>query len=653
MVKICYYFVNYIGFNMDNSITNDDLNNLENRLAVFNEYIYQNKANLINEYHSLLDEEFVSLENGIQLKTNWLTQNHPILEESLYKLQYSLQEKNVNFFSELMSTLTREILENDKTINFDLTIARSLPALRINAKTNENQSEDITSGALRNIISTGLRVLALWRLTTSDKRTSHRKFIVLDEPDASIANANVQKYAELLNQLSKFFKIQFVLITHKNSEIYSKFGRIYHFEKIDDSYINSNMVSDVEPYEDTDLNNYIKTLHLKNFKSSKDTIIELHPNLTVIIGKSDIGKSVIVESFDAIINNNSSDSLIRHYENKASISLDILDGGNLYNLLWERVSKTNTDFPQKVKYKLSKIIDENKPLEVLNEEFNSSKVPDFAIDILKMKKIDNIDVHISIQHVTDFLLSKSVTDQERAKILSLGKESSYVAKMMKLLKTKASDSKSEMNYEQKKYNKIKEIFDDKVIFKINENNENFKKIKQISVNELNFHNLILIDNEIKKMDYLEEIKQINPLKLIDKTNNLYDLDYLDLLGKKLNVLNFVSGIRQINEISKTNNKNVVKDLTEIDEYINILEFQNNNVNLKELNYINVNFKINPLDELENLGKKLKNQSIHYDLLISKLDELTKEKKLNDLEIVKLEEEVKVCPLCGNDLLHKH
>ena len=54
-----------------------------------------------------------------------------------------------------------------------------------------------------------------------------------------------------------------------------------------------------------------------------------------------------------------------------------------------------------------------------------------------------------------------------------------------------------------------------------------------------------------------------------------------------------------------------------------------NVNLKELNYINVNFKINPLDELENLGKKLKNQSIHYDLLISKLDELTKEKKLND------------------------
>ena len=116
IVKICYYFVNYIGFNMDNSITNDDLNNLENRLAVFNEYIYQNKANLINEYHSLLDEEFVSLENGIQLKTNWLTQNHPILEESLYKLQYSLQEKNVNFFSELMSTLTREILENDKTI---------------------------------------------------------------------------------------------------------------------------------------------------------------------------------------------------------------------------------------------------------------------------------------------------------------------------------------------------------------------------------------------------------------------------------------------------------------------------------------------------------------------------------------------------------
>lgn len=262
--------------------------------------------------------------------------------------------------------------------------------------------------------------------------------------------------------------------------------------------------------------------------------------------------------------------------------------------------------------------------------------------------------------------------------------------MMKLLKTKASDSKSEMNYEQKKYNKIKEVFDDKVIFKINENNENFKlffnshesfnkskndllnvdnkfenlnrlefiyknfkKIKQISVNELNFHDLSLIDNKIKKMDYLEEIKQINLLKLIDKTNNLYDLDYLDLLGKKLNVLNFVSSIKQINEISKTNNKNVVKDLTEIDEYINILEFQNNNVNLKELNYINVNFKINLLDELESLGKKLKNQSTNYDLLILKLDGLKKEKELNDLEIVKLEEEVKVCPLCGNDLLHKH
>ena len=72
-----------------------------------------------------------------------------------------------------------------------------------------------------------------------------------------------------------------------------------------------------------------------------------------------------------------------------------------------------------------------------------------AVNSLKMKKLDGVDIHLGLQDDMNFLFNPKISDQERAKILSLGKESSYIHKMMEQLKSKTREIKASIKMEEK------------------------------------------------------------------------------------------------------------------------------------------------------------------------------------------------------------
>lgn len=643
----------------------------------FNSYIYKNKKDLINEYYAILEREIERIKVNTIKDKNWL-EKQPIMQDFLSQLQFVLQEKNIGFFSSLMTALSNDVIfsqtksnddnELSQTINFDLYVKGGMPALKINAKTFDNNFEKITSGGLRNVIATGLRVLALWRLTANENLQthkadfSHRRFLFLDEPDCWIANDSMPNYAKLLYQLSTHFNLQILMVTHKSVDYFKEYAKIYELTK-QNNYTDIQLLSCPEKEMEHDENQEkIRSVRLQNVKVFKDVQFDLDDHLTIIVGKSFVGKSVIMEAFNALLNNDSDNELIRHFENKASIilNMDTLQDNvlNNYSLLWERVRKTNTEYPQKVRYRLYHNQDNQNIL--LNDEFESHTVPDFAINILKMKKIDGINIHLGMQDDMNFLFNSNISDQERAKILSLGKESSYIHKMMENLKSKTRELKSNIKINEKRYNLLLENIVN--ITEIDTNDAIYLKLKSLEEKISSFSKII---SEFNLLMYLHQYYELyENINLNNEFNTNYiqnNIDYMDELDEMIQTIYYLSNYQQFKNITDllfNFDKYQQIDFNLIDEIDDYLAYEQ----LKDISKINLETQlvndikridIYPLNELDNVGIKLKKM----DDEISSLKEQQKEYHKNHsdilLEIELLQKKMGVCPLCGNNFNHNH
>ena len=67
---------------------------------------------------------------------------------------------------------------------------------------------------------------------------------------------------------------------------------------------------------------HLKKLHLKNFKSHKDTTLEFHSGVNAIIGLSAQGKSSIIRALDFVINNETRGKLNSHWSTDTEVTLD-------------------------------------------------------------------------------------------------------------------------------------------------------------------------------------------------------------------------------------------------------------------------------------------------------------------------------------------
>lgn len=477
----------------------------------------------INQFINSKHDEIHNLEEQVVLSKNWMEQ-YPNKSNFLLALLENLQKPHIEFFNRLFTALKHDVLyshldsdELDDKANkvlFKPLFKNDKMNLKILAQTPDGNEEKITSGGEKNVIATGLRLLALWRLISSEKTQSnkssfsHRSFAFMDEPDCWISNKALPHYINLLNQIVHDFKQQVLLVTHHNVELFKPYARVYQLTN-NGRFTDIQLISEPEHFKNLDKkSDYLQSINLQNFKTLKNVELELSPYFTVLVGESMVGKSAIMESFNAIVNNDSDDTIIRHHEKKALVQLKIVNDDKPVTLIWERIKKTTTDFPQKVRYRLF-----NEQGEMEHEEYNSSSVPAFAEQAMKMRKIDGIDIHLGSQEDMNFLFSNNISDSERAKILSLGKESAYIHKMIDNLNQQKRQKQAEIKVYEKRYNQLRVILENNELkTTIDPNDEVYLELQATEEKKQK------LANQINVLDYT--LNLLEPIVHIDVPNHV-------------------------------------------------------------------------------------------------------------------------------------
>ena len=73
--------------------------------------------------------------------------------------------------------------------------------------------------------------------------------------------------------------------------------------------------------------NMIKELHIQNFQSHKDSILQFHPGVNIIVGPTDSGKTAIIRALRwAVWNKPTGDSFRSHWGNETSVKLILTNG---------------------------------------------------------------------------------------------------------------------------------------------------------------------------------------------------------------------------------------------------------------------------------------------------------------------------------------
>lgn len=532
--------------------------------------------------------------------------------EILETLQEEAHKKTVGVFENLLSLLIKDILPNPKSVKFELSTERGLPALDflIDNMGQLESAVDGQGGSIVNVLSAGLRFIAL-------QRTNLQKFLVLDEQDCWIRPDRVRQYVNVVQEISNDLNIQTIMISHHDSSFFEECSNIIKIKKNDSGQILSSNYY-LKPLTTEVNDKYISQIRLINFMSHEDTIIKLHPNVNVIIGENDIGKSAIVAGLRAVFYGESSETFIKHGAKSCAVEITM---SNNVKILWQRFTKKSNGT---VSYSLL----EN---DVVKNETNKKDVPQWVLDEINIQKIEGMDICLQNQKQPTFLLSDSPS--KKASILSIGRDSSYIQKMIQKNKELIGFYNQSVKQNEKEYNinslKLTAINSFITLFEKNElpNKNEIIKTKQASINDVvkkieffkKFNNVLAvappktlkvpninnqINLDINKRNRLAQIANtltINFPKLINKPQ-LKDAqgDLKTLL--KLRQINVILNISQSNTSLSFSSNTIGKIIDNVKNETSLQE----NMTLKfnseqQLNQINV--KIKALNIKQNDVKK--------------------------------------------------
>lgn len=419
------------------------------------------------------------------------------VKEILGRLQQREHERAVGAYEQLLGAFLSDVLPGERQIVLDLHTDRSAPALDVYIKKGENMPlEDAwlgTGGSVTNLLSTGLRLVALLR-------SGQRRFLVLDESDCWIEPALIPKYATVVAQMSHELGVQILMISHHEESLFE--GYIPHrlaLQKLKSGMLTSEWTptSDIPVWNDDQLG--LRSIGLKDFQSHQNTIIPLSPNVTLLRGKNDIGKSAVVNALRAVFDGDANDTLIKHHAAFAQVTLDF---GPEHLLTWQRFKKGKV----KTSYKLLNV-DSGETLHATD----GTKVPDWLTDHLKVGKVEGLDIQIGQQQDPVFLLNQPAST--RAKALSIGQESGHVNAMMLLDRAEFQDAKSTLKTCEKELEQARRKL------------SVLSRLKQYSYDEVD--EIVRQGNERTK--HIETIQQLlTKWNIAQKNVNALDVSFTDI-----------------------------------------------------------------------------------------------------------------------------
>lgn len=338
-------------------------------------------------------------------------------------LQKRAHQRSVGAFERLLSAILEDVMPDEGSV-------RLIPEYKSNAtwldvaldkKGNLEDILDANGGAVTAVVSTGLRFAAL-------SRTQNRKLMVLDESGAWIAINRVAAFVQVLAQIAQQPGTQVLFLSHQPPELFSGIVNMVKFEadEFDDELISVSPVLPLKRDWEDAQSPGIREIELVNFRRHKHTVVPCYPGATAYIGDSNLGKSTaIATSFKAVAYGESDDSIIRHGQDEAKVIIRI---ENDERIEWTRTRKKNPVYRH---YRGDVLLAEGK-------QKARNEAPTWVSEVLKIARVDDLDVQIGNQKQPVFLLNESAP--RRAQILSVGRESSHYHTLMKKYEeTKAAD----------------------------------------------------------------------------------------------------------------------------------------------------------------------------------------------------------------------
>jgi exonuclease SbcC len=253
----------------------------------------------------------------------------------------------------------------------------------------------------------------------------------------------------------------------------------------------------------------IKSLHIKNYLSHKDTFIEFHPGSNVIIGLSDAGKSAVMNAlYWVLFNQPLGDDFRSWWGGDTSVKVE-LDNGTV-----ERVRKTGFN---------GYILNNKGRFEAIK-----SGIPDEIANVLNIN-----DVNFQQQLDSHFLLSK--TSGEVAKYfnkiarldkidLSTSNINSWISTITQTIRTKQDDFKKKVD-ELKTYNYLEQYEEEVVRLETLQKTHDLQNIQAENLNTV----LTNLENIQKEIDSFQKILSIEKQldEILDKitTKNKLEEDY--------------------------------------------------------------------------------------------------------------------------------
>lgn len=348
------------------------------------------------------------------------------VKEILERLQQREHERAVGAYEQLLGAFLSDVLPGERQIVMDLHTDRGASALDIYIKKGENSPlEDAwlgTGGSVTNLLSTGLRLVALLR-------SGQRRFLVLDESDCWIKPDLIPQYASVVAQMAQELGVQILMISHHDESLFAQhIAHRLRLSKMKGGMLTAEWSPTSNIPQWNEQQSGLRSIGLKDFQSHQNTFIPLAPDVTLLQGDNDIGKSAVVNALRAVFDADANDTLIKHHAASAQVTLDF---GPEHLLTWQRFRKGKV----KTSYRLLDVDSQ----QVIHAT-DGTKVPDWLNDTLKIGQVEGLDIQIGQQQDPVFLLNQPAST--RAKALSIGQESGHVNAMMLLDRQELADAKA-------------------------------------------------------------------------------------------------------------------------------------------------------------------------------------------------------------------
>jgi exonuclease SbcC len=410
----------------------------------------------------------------------------------------------------------------------------------------------------------------------------------------------------------------------------------------------------------------IKSLHIKNFQSHKDTFVEFDPNVTAIIGLNNHGKSAILKALRKIVRNLPlGDSFIRELPEDSKLCSIVVKSfiEDLGETTVFRVIERNGENSYKVLLPSKE--------EYFFNKFSKTGIPDEVVHSLGVSPPilldDNleIDLNFHVQKDEDFLIRGKGLASIRNKIIGKITGIDIVQKAFQVVKTKEKKIESEIST----FKKRKEDLDKRLL--------NYEDLDSILIEMDSIKNQVIeYRNKEDFLNYLN--KSLNDLNLLItkavSVKRIVDLIVIpfdiSVLQNKTFILTLLRKLSSISyNLSSTNLVLSVLDTTKTlnADHLSFLFYKKNLLEkqLKLFNRIQSLHLIysldftslkSSLDRVETIYKNisfLKEKKKHFDYLFNNIEE--KEKQIEDIKVLiekevqclqKIKEELKICPICN-------